>query len=214
MIIEPIDTYSYFSQYINISGKILDFGSNSGNLIRSASGRISQKNYTGIDVSEIAIEAGRAAFPEATWISYNRYHPVYNSTGTATIPNLGLFDQIISYSVFSHFDLNEILYTIDELYGMLSPNGKLVFSYCNVYNQSCIEWFRNRRENCDIVSVEEVVYLVNNKVEKNIPVQVDKLVSFFKPEYLLSLLTTKGYDATSHPARNNWKQDCMVIQKI
>jgi hypothetical protein len=214
LIIEALETFSYFSRYVDVSGKILDFGSNSGNLIRSSYGKIPQENYTGIDVLKVAIDEGKRLYPNANWILYNRSHPIYNPFGVDSIPYLGLFDRILSYSVFSHFDLEETLYSIDRLYSMLASNGKLAFSYCSIYNSAGIEWFRARRENCDIIPMQDCVYLVNNRIETICPPIADKFVSFFKPEYLTSILTKKGYNTTTIPAHGAWMQDCIIIQKI
>lgn len=208
----PIETYSYFSEFVDINGKVLDFGSNSGNLIRSSYGKIREIDYTGIDISSVAIEEGRKLYPDATWILYNRRNPCYNPDGDNLFPTIGNFDRILSYSVFSHFPLDEILFSIEKLYHMLNNDGEIAFSYCNILNRRCVEWFRNRRQDCDLIPVTDYIYLVDNYTTLDVPYKSSHFVSFFKPEFIIDQLNKKGFAAQSFSS-TNLLQDCIVIKK-
>jgi len=215
MLIDEIPTFAYFYPYVTINSdsKILDFGSNWGNYINSSNLLIDQKNYTALDVDKEALEVGKYIFPRATWIHYNRYNPVYNPTGDNQFPKFDhTFDVVVSYSVFSHMSIEDTLETLDFLYDQLNPGGKICFSYCNIDNPICVEWFRNRRENCDPVSSQDYVYLINNRTSLQSPTEpVTHFVSFYKTEWLLNKLSK--YNAVSEPPHAVWFQDTIIITK-
>jgi len=212
MLIEYIPTYKYFSHFTNFNSEqsVLDFGSNCGNLLKS--GNINPRQYTGVDVDIEAINEGINVFPEATWVWYNRQNPVYNATGDKSYPVITqMFDLVVSYSVFSHIEANDALDLLTFLYNNLADNGKILFSYCNIDNQQCIEWFRNRRSNCDEIPNEDVVYLIDNKVLKIIPKECNHFVTFYKASWLLNKLSR--YNPVSYNPPKGWYQDCMILSK-
>ena len=215
MIIESFPSFYYFENYVacDLNTKILDFGSNWGNYINSNPGVFDNKNYTGVDIDFQAIAEGKRLFPEANWVWYDRYNPVYNPTGQSVLPNLDQkFDLVISYSVFTHMPLEDMLETLDYLYDNLNPGGTICFSYCNIDNYKCVEWFRERRENCDPVQSQDYVYLINNKTSLEPPAeQVRHFVVFYKREFLLEKLSK--FNARSEPPHNVWFQDAIVITK-
>jgi SAM-dependent methyltransferase len=212
MIIEYIPSYNYFSRFVNFAPTqtVLDFGSNCGNLLKSS--RIDPGQYTGIDVDAEAIDEGKKLFPDATWLWYNRYNPVYNPYGTQEYPSLGTeYDLVVSYSVFSHIEVNDMLDLLEFLYSNLSNTGKILFSYCNVNNGQCVEWFRNRRIECDEIPNEDIVYLIDNKVSKEIPEKCNHFVTFYKTEWLLDKLSK--FNPISYSPPVGWVQDCMILNK-
>jgi trans-aconitate methyltransferase len=216
MLIESFPSFYFFEKYVNceLTTKILDFGSNWGNYINSNPGLFDNKNYTGLDVDSHALAEGKRRFPEANWVWYNRYNPVYNPTGEKVLPSLDTaFDLIVSYSVFTHMSLEDMLETLDYLYEQLSPRGTICFSYCNIDNPTCVNWFRDRRENCDPVdSNENFVYLVNNKASVEAPVEtVRHFVVFYKTEFLLEKLAK--FNARAEPSHGEWFQDAIIITK-
>lgn len=212
MIIEYIPTFKYFSSFTEIlpNQTILDFGSNSGNFLKS--GTVNPKQYTGVDVDAEAIVAGAEGFPEASWIWYNRQNPVYNIAGDKSYPTLTQsFDLVVSYSVFSHIGADDALDLLDFIYGKLNDNGKILFSFCNVDNRQCVDWFRNRRIDCDQIPVDDVVYLIDNKVLKEIPKECNHFVTFYKTSWLLDKLSK--FNPVSYAPPKGWYQDCMILSK-
>lgn len=212
MLIEYIPTYKYFSSFTEIrpNDRILDFGSNCGNFLKSSPVEIN--SYTGVDVDKVAIKEGARLYPNHSWIWYNRYNPVYNPSGTLEYPILNLeYDLIVSYSVFSHIEANDANDLLDFLYGKLNSNGKILFSYCNVDNKNCVKWFRNRRTDCDEIPNEDIVYLIDNTVLKKIPKECTHFVTFYKTSWLLEKLSE--FNPVSYRPPNGWYQDCMILSK-
>jgi 2-polyprenyl-3-methyl-5-hydroxy-6-metoxy-1,4-benzoquinol methylase len=110
--------------------KILDYGCNAGNLLRSSKGNIKENKYTGIDVQEIPLRIARADFPEANWIQYNGYHRAFNPDGTQQFPDIiEKFDYIFCIGVFQHMDISEISKTLEYFKTLLLPGGKIIFSF-------------------------------------------------------------------------------------
>lgn len=212
MLIEYIPTFNYFSKFVDWKPNydILDFGSNCGNLLKSGS-IINPYRYTGIDVDKDAIEEGKRLFPEAQWISYDRFNPCYNSTGVDVLPTLeNNFDLIISYSVFSHMDFEDCEQTVEYLVSKLKPSGRLLFTYCNIDNQRCVEWFRKRRIDCDQIPNTDFIYLINNEISKvNKKQRCEHFVAFYRTAWILEKL--KRFNPISHNAYGKWIQDCIEI---
>lgn len=212
MIIEYIPTYNYFSSFVNFTPtqSILDFGSNCGNLLKS--GKINATQYTGVDVDVEAIDEGRKLFPSATWIWYNRQNPVYNATGDSSYPVLTQkFDIVVSYSVFSHIAVNDALDLLTFLYNKLSEHGKILFSYCDIDNRQCVDWFKNRRVDCDEITHDNYLYLVDNKVSDMVPTQCKHFVTFYDTQWLIDKLGK--FNPVSYLPPNGWVQDCMILYK-
>ena len=148
---------SYFSVLSSLEDSIenktiLDFGGNRGNLIYFSQGKILQTNYTCIDVDTDSITHGEKEFPSATWIHWNRLHPWYNPTGfDVSFPVADTqFDIIWSHSVFTHLDIKETLYCLEQL---LKLKGIVIFSFVSATNVSLIS---------RLVSLEELVLSPNN----------------------------------------------------
>lgn len=216
MLQEYIPTFYYFNHFVSWDRnyKILDFGSNSGNLLKSNPGIIKHTNYTGLDVDHDAILEGQLLFPKATWYSYNRYNPVYNFTGDNSLPILkDTYNLILSYSVFSHTSIEDMLELVEYLYSRLEENGKIYFTFCNVNNRNCVEWFRNRRIDCDQVPDSDFVYLVDNKVTYSVPTNTcQHFVSFYNSDWIFNKI--KKYNPKIYTAPENWIQDCVEIIKL
>lgn len=216
-IIEYIPTYKYFSVYHDwcCDHQLLDFGSNCGNLIKSSQGKIPQKNYTAIDVDAEAIQAGREQFPLASWHCYNRHNPAYNPSYVNELPGLqGPFDVIFSYSVFSHTSWPDTSEMVDYLWNLLLPGGKMYLTICDVYNAGCVQWFRNRRINCDhIPQTDSVIYLVDNKVSETPPQQpCTHFVAFYNTQWLQRQWGSKYHVEICDPPQG-WLQHCAVFEK-
>lgn len=212
MLIEYIPTYKYFSNFTKFTDQtILDFGSNCGNLLKS--GNITQEKYTGVDVDAEAIAEGMKLFPNANWIWYNRYNPVYNIHGDTSYPELTQqFDLVVSYSVFSHIAIDDAADLLGFLYAQLAPNSKILFSYCNIDNRTCVEWFREQNKiiYCDDIVSDDFMYLINNKASKKEPTMLCRhFVTFYKTSWLLDKLSR--FNPVSYAPPKGWYQDCMIL---
>lgn len=217
MLMEYLPTSDYFSNFLewNTNQTILDFGSNCGNLLRSNK-IINDSQYTGIDVYKKAIDIGKCLRPNANWIWYDRFNPVYNPTGEKALPTFDKkFDMIISYSVFSHTTANDMVEMIEHLFTYLKQGGSIYFTYCNIKNKPLVEWFRKRRSpNCDEVPSEcDFVYLTNDKITSDYPSEkCVHFVSFYNEQWITNLLNK--FNPVSHPCpAGPWLQDCMILTK-
>jgi len=112
---------------------LLDYGGNTGNILRHPDSTIDPAKYWCIDLSRDAIEIGRKASPGANFIFYDRYNFEFNPTGIVDlpIPDTGdaRFDYIIASSVFTHTSKTEMLQTVDHLRNRLHPWGKMAFTF-------------------------------------------------------------------------------------
>jgi len=212
-----LPTSDYFSNFLewNTRQTILDFGSNCGNLLRSNK-IINHSQYTGIDVYKKAIDIGKIARPKANWIWYDRFNPVYNPTGTKTLPHFdNKFDLIISYSVFSHTTADDMVEMIENLFSYLKDGGSIYFTYCNIKQKPLVEWFIKRRgPNCDEVpSNSDFVYLTDHIVTSDYPAEkCVHFVSFYNEVWITNLLNK--FNPISMPAPGGkWLQDCMILTK-
>lgn len=212
MLIEFIPTFNYFKNFVTATEttKILDFGSNCGNYLKSSPISL---DYTGVDVDLDSIKEGERLFPKAKWVWYDRYNPVYNKLGKKVLPRLDQkFDLIISYSVFTHMTLEDTDELLDFLYEKLNPGGKICFSFCDIDNRLCVEWFRARRINCDLIFAEDYIYLVDNKISKTSNNEsCIHFVAFYKRWWLLDHL--QRFSPKAYNVPNGWLQDCIVIEK-
>jgi len=107
--------------------KVLDYGGNAGNLLRDGleTGEIVQSDYTCLDVDKLVLDEVRQELPEANWVEYDRYSPVYNPNGQKNIPfpfEDNSFDIVCAYSVHSHSSYEDLLFDLKEM----SRVGKVV----------------------------------------------------------------------------------------
>lgn len=221
MHVEYKDTFKYFnSLHPTISnGTVLDYGSNSGNFLTSSGSKFPHKNYVGIDVDQSAIHLGQHLFPTAEFIHYNTFNYMYNPTGKLDVPLpvSGSYDTIISYSVFTHTTEKDMLSRIAELYRLLTPGGKLLFTYLNISSKTIVDYFTKKRIKdfgyCDPIDTQTVLYLLDADVKQE-PENNKMLLTFYNTDYLLSLLS--NYQSTAHPCPRNCYhciQDCIIITK-
>jgi 2-polyprenyl-3-methyl-5-hydroxy-6-metoxy-1,4-benzoquinol methylase len=112
--------------------QVLDFGGNSGNILRTPSCAIEEENYWCIDVSADGVAKGKQDFPKAHWILYDRYNINFNPSGSRSvdIPSLEQeFDYILAYSVFTHLDVAEMDHITERLMTLLKPGGAFAFTF-------------------------------------------------------------------------------------
>src|SRR5678815_4181345 len=113
--------------------RILDFGGNVGTFLASAGDRVDHEDYWCIDINRAVIEHGRATYPRAHFVHFNRYSPQYNSFGIRNLPIPDCrgvrFDVILGFSVFTHVDANEMIESVGALRRLLAPGGVLAFTF-------------------------------------------------------------------------------------
>jgi hypothetical protein len=128
--------FTYFSLQLRESdwhGKyVLDFGGNIGNMLRDPNSTLDEERYWCIDVVRESIESGKATFPKAHWVFYDRYCFFFNPEG---IPQLRLpkiaqsFDYIVAYSVFTNTSRTDMLELVEQLKARLTAAGALAFTF-------------------------------------------------------------------------------------
>lgn len=131
--------YQVFSRFVpDINEKtVLDFGCNYGLFLDTSDGMFPVENYTGVDVSESALEFGKKLFPEAKFIHYNAFNPEYNPYGDKSLPIIdATYDLIIVHSVFTHTSKDEMLGIISHLKSLLNPGGKMIISWTGYANET------------------------------------------------------------------------------
>ena len=135
--------FTYFAQQLgqsNWRGKnVLDFGGNIGNILRDPNSTIDHDRYWCIDVVPESIEKGRAEFPEAHWVFYDRYCFFFNPHGVKDLdlpPLDQTFDYIVAYSVFTNTSRTELLQLVGQLEECLTKNGALAFTFIDPHHHS------------------------------------------------------------------------------
>lgn len=215
------DTFTYFKTLCSdISNKtLLDFGCNYGSFLESSNGAFDQTMYTGIDVDNAALLSGKKMFPQATFIHSDQHNHMYNHGGDSSRPDIGCFDNIISYSVFTHTTLHDFVANLDWLYTKLHVGGKIMCTYLNVDHSSTVRYFYNKRikdfGSCDTISTDTFTYLIDNKISMS-ETNSNFFLLFLNNSFLSSLLAEKGYCfrlVDDIPARNCF-QSCIVIDKL
>lgn len=179
--------------------KVLDFGGNFGTLDMGFGNllehnNILPENYTCVDIDKQAMDKGRQKYPNAEWIYYNRYNPMYNPNGQKDLfPTINKkYDVIYSYSVFSHTSYKELLDFIQYFKTILTENG---FMYLSVpcYEDKIIKWFYHKRikdyGECDNIHMlpESYIYLVDNKIKDKIPEKCQHLVTIYNKDFLKTI---------------------------
>ena len=142
-VVARTDCFKYFCEQLiedDWSGKhVLDFGGSNGGLLRDPAATIDEDRYWCIDIVEEAIARGRADFPKAHWLFYDRYSFYYNPFG---VPNLDIpdpgqrFDIIAAYSVFTSTRAAEMLTLVPQLEALLAPGGTLAFTFIDPHFHS------------------------------------------------------------------------------
>ncbi len=128
--------FTYFSQQLgerDWRGKnVLDFGGNIGNMLRDPDSTIDHERYWCVDVVKESIESGKAAFPKAHWVFYDRYCFFFNPYGIRQLKLpaiLHSFDYIVAYSVFTNTSRTDMFELVDQLKACLAERGALAFTF-------------------------------------------------------------------------------------
>jgi len=163
-----------------------------GNLL-SMNPDLPHENYTCVNVNHNEMIEGKNKLPNAKWIHYNRYNPMYNPTGDKKVlpPLNEKYDLIYAYSVFSHCSYEDLLEFIDFFKTKLNENGTIYISVV-INTDVIVRWFEGKRiyeyGSCDSLSFcpQTYYYLVNNKIQNEIPDSCN-LVTVYNKKFLRNL---------------------------
>lgn len=149
--------FAYFDEQLDHPDwrdkSVFDFGGNKGNFLRDPACPVRQQDYYCLDVLREAIDEGRAEFPEAHWVHYDRYNRSFNPEGKLDLPVPDLnvrFDFILAYSVFTHTSLEETKDLVDQLEGFLAPGGTLAFTFIDPHWRANLRWRLEKNEVADV----------------------------------------------------------------
>jgi SAM-dependent methyltransferase len=135
IVSEKTGQFAYFDAQLGVpkwrGKRVLDFGGNCGNFLADAGDEVRAEDYWCLDVAREALAEGARRHPRAHWIHYDRHHPRYNPHGRPRLPppDLGRFDVILAYSVFTLMPEHEVRELVAALRRMLTPDGVLAFSF-------------------------------------------------------------------------------------
>jgi SAM-dependent methyltransferase len=213
--------------------KILDFGGNIGTFLDSAGDRVDHEDYWCLDINPAVIAQGRALYPRAHFVHFNRYNSQYNSHGIRNlpIPDCGVkFDYILGFSVFTHVDAIEMVESVGELRRMLSDDGVLAFTFFEPHYDrslsdpslprgSTVLWNLGRR-NTEAVRRARWFVLVDDQLfiepgdalchQRRNGKPLESFVSFFTADHMRSLFPGAEIHA---PVQREW-QHCCVLRNL
>ena len=159
--------FTYFAEQLgesNWHGKnVLDFGGNVGNILRDPESTIDHERYWCIDVVPQSIEQGRAEFPNAHWVFYDRYCFYFNPFGIRDIPLPSFeqrFDFIVAYSVFTNTPRTDMFQLVEQLEKTLAPGGALAFTFIDPHYHS---WPDRYPSNNLVWRLEREIFLEGQK---------------------------------------------------
>jgi SAM-dependent methyltransferase len=233
--------FTYFSIQVGEGdwrGKeVLDFGGNVGNILRDPNSTIDEERYWCVDLDREAIERGRAAYPKAHWVFYDRYCFGFNSHGIPRLPIPDLrqtFDYIVAFSVFTNTTETDMLELVSQLEDLLAPGGALAFTFIDPFyfsslEQSNFQWrleLELERRNITADEMEEIgrrvrgakwfmlvnsndLYLETEKIRPYEPEQQKTCYVYHTEEYMRKLFPR----ATILPPVNGEKHHCCIIRK-
>lgn len=172
--------FTYFSLQLSESDwsrkYVLDFGGNIGNMLRDPSSTIDEERYWCIDVVEESIKSGKAAFPKAHWIFYDRYCFFFNPHGAPRLklPELDQqFDYIVAYSVFTNTSRADMFDLVYQLRNRLSAGGALAFTFIDPHYRS---WLPSRYDGNNLRwRLEREIFLEKEK-GNTLAIDVDGLI--------------------------------------
>jgi SAM-dependent methyltransferase len=140
--------FGYFDRQLDHpdwGGKtVLDFGGNTGDILKEPGCTILPVRYYCLDVIKDALDEGRARFPTAHWVHYDRYNFSFNPGGVVGLPIPDLpvrFDIILAYSVFTHTGPDEMSDMVRQLRARLAERGILAFTFIDPHHRSWPETY-------------------------------------------------------------------------
>ena len=128
--------FAYFSQQVGQAdwrGKnVLDFGGNIGNILRDPSATIDEERYWCIDADGESVARGKALYPAAHWLHFDRWCFFFNPHGVRGLPLPDIderFDYIVAYSVFTNTGRSEMIELVAALEALLADGGTRAFTF-------------------------------------------------------------------------------------
>jgi len=100
----------------DLSGRILDHGCGVGRVYEAIA---KPSSYIGVDINEKYLEIFRSKHPEAIIMKLSSWELPF-------LPEY--FDHIISYSVFTHFDVHQMAFMLGEFNRVLKVNGEVLLT--------------------------------------------------------------------------------------
>ena len=183
MLFKKLDTFSIFDQFVDDykDKKILDFGGNRGNLLSYSHGAIKEENYTCLDVGKDALEHLASKHIDVNTIHWNRYHPTYNPDGDPNepFPKTEHYDIVFANSVFTHMEINEMLYCLEEL---KSISDTVYFTYIDPANNKIFQLLQEKHCAIDLS-------------EEQIQVMRQMKLSYILDKYILVSTPDREYDS-------------------
>jgi len=237
--------FTYFSLQVGDpvwTGKnILDFGGNIGNILRDPTSNIDEERYWCLDVVKGAIEKGKASYPKAHWLFYDRYCFSFNPHGVPELPlpDMGqTFDYIVAFSVFTNTTQTDMLQLVGQLKDLLAKNGALAFTFIDPrhfswpgqYDGNNFQWrvdLEIKRGNVSALQGQDILrraqhanwFMLINGVDLYIDTED---IRPYEPEHQKTcyVFHTARYIktlfpyATILPPVNNEMQHCCVIKRL
>jgi SAM-dependent methyltransferase len=198
---------------VDVTGKsILDYGGNRGNLLEDGieTGSILPENYTSMDVDEAGLNYLNELHPSTNTVLYNRHNPVYNPQGEKHLKfpfDDNTFDIVYSYSVNTHSSWSD--YRFDILEMLRVSKGPI---YTSILDEHCLKIMHQKRIDefgsaVDIDIITDTVdgsYFINQGIvmslSANVPNDIKYLLTYYKPEWLMSVLADMGLVVKMHKA--------------
>lgn len=196
---------------IDVTNKsILDYGGSRGNLLEDGieTSLISPKNYTSMDVDDYSLDYLLKNYPETNIELYNRYNPVYNPNGKKNLPfpqDDNSFDIVFSYSVNTHSSWQDYLFDISEM--LRVSRGAI---YTSILDIDCLKILHRKRidefgsaVDFDVITNSTSgLYFINHSIVmslgNNIPNNIQYLLTYYKPKWLISELQSRGMGVKFH----------------
>jgi len=198
---------------VDVTGKsILDYGGNRGNLLEDGveTGSILPENYTSMDVDKVGLNHLKESYPNTNTMLYNRHNPVYNPQGEKHLKfpyDDNTFDIVYSYSVNTHSSWSD--YRFDILEMLRVSKGPI---YTSILDEHCLKILHQKRideygsaVDMDIITdTPDGSYFINQGIVMslgaNVPNDIKYLLTYYKPQWLMSVLDDMGLDVKMHKA--------------
>ena len=214
------ERYTFFDTMLNNvdweNAVILDLGGNRGNLLEDLQQKKigKEENYYCLDVDHEALNFGQSNYPNANWVSYDAFNPMYNKRGVLSqkFPfEDNMFDVICCYSVYSHTTHENFIHDLQEIERVLKPNGQVAITFVD---HESVRFFLDKRKadypgkfilnQIDINNALqekrlEYIYFVDNNLlvdEIHNPEGIKHLVTVYHKDWLEKELNSVGLDVT------------------